>query len=72
MKTELINEFYLMQQSRSNAKYLEVLDERVYEPVKKVNMRVSTWMEGRGLMLMHLENTLNRSVRRLKKKYFRF
>jgi len=72
MKTELINEFYLMQQSRSNTKYLEVLDERVYEPVKKVNKHVSTWMEGRGLMLMNLENTLNRSVRRLRKKYFRF
>jgi hypothetical protein len=72
MKTELINEFYLLQQSRSNAKYVEVLEERVVEPVQKVNKRVSTWMEGRGLMLMNLENTLNRSVRRLRKKYFRF
>ena len=72
MKTELINEFYLLQQSRSNAKYVEVLEERVVEPVQKVNKRVSTWVEGRGLMLMNLENTLNRSVRRLRKKYFRF
>jgi hypothetical protein len=72
MKTELINEFYLLQQSRSNANYEEVLEERVYEPVKKANIRVSTWMEGRGMMLMNLENTLNRSVRRLRKKYFKF
>jgi hypothetical protein len=72
MKTELLNEFYLLQQSRSNAKYLEVLDEKVYMPVRKVNKKVSTWMNRRGLMLMNLENTVNRSVKRLRKKYFRF
>jgi hypothetical protein len=72
MNTELLNEFYLLQQSRSNAKYLEVLDEKVYMPVRKVNKKVSTWMNRRGLMLMNLENTVNRSVKRLRKKYFRF
>jgi hypothetical protein len=72
MNTELLNEFYLLQQSRSNAKYLDVLDEKVYMPVRKVNKKVSTWMNRRGLMLMNLENTVNRSVKRLRKKYFRF
>lgn len=72
MNTELLNEFYLLQQSRSNTKYLEILDEKVYMPVRKVNKKVSTWMNRRGLMLMNLENTVNRSMKRLRKKYFRF
>lgn len=72
MNTELVNEFYLLQQSRSNEKYLELLDDKVYMPVRKVNKKVSTWMNRRGLMLMNLENAVNRSVRRLRKKYFRF
>jgi hypothetical protein len=72
MKAELLNEFYLLQQSRSNAKYLDVLDEKVYEPVKRVNHRVVNWMNRRGMMLMNLEYVMHRSVRRLKKKYFRF
>jgi len=72
MKAELLNEFNLLQQSRSNAKYLDVLDERVYMPVRKVNHRVFNWVHSRGLMLMKLESTMNRQVRRFKKKYFRF
>lgn len=72
MNTELLNEFYLLQQSRSNTKYLELLDDKVYMPVRKVNKKVSTWVNRRGLMLMNLENSVNRSVRRLRKKYFRF
>jgi hypothetical protein len=72
MKAELLNEFYLLQQSRSNSKYLDVLDEKVYTPVRKVNDQVVTWMNHRGLMLMKLESTMNRQVRRFKKKYFRF
>ena len=72
MKAELLNEFFLMQESRSNAKYLDVLDEKVYMPVRNMNNNVSTWMNRRGLMLMNLENAVNRSVRKLRKKYFRF
>ncbi len=72
MKAELLNEFYLMQQSRSNAKYLDLLDERVYTPVRKANHRVVNWMNRRSLMLMKLESTMHRQIRRFKKKYFRF
>jgi hypothetical protein len=72
MKAELLNEFYLLQQSRSNAKYLDLLDEKVYLPVRKVNHSVINWMNRRGLMLMKLDYTMNRQVRRFKKKYFRF
>lgn len=72
MNAELLNEFYLLQESRSNVKYLEVLDEKVYMPVRNVNKKVSTWMNRRGLMLMNLENKVNRSVRKLRRKYFRF
>ena len=72
MKAELLNEFFLMQESRSNAKYLDVLDEKVYMPVRNMNKNVSTWMNRRGLMLMNLENAVNRSVRKVRKKYFRF
>lgn len=72
MKAELINEFFLMQESRSNAKYLDVLDEKVYLPVRKANNTVKSWIDRRGLMLMNLEHAVNRSVRKLRKKYFRF
>jgi hypothetical protein len=72
MDTKLLNEFNLLQHSRSNVKYFEVLEEKVYMPVRKVNKNVFTWMNQRGLMLMNLENTVNRSVRRLRKRYFHF
>lgn len=71
MKAELLNEFYLLQESRSNAKYLDLLDEKVYEPVSRVNKRVHTWVETRGLMLMNLESIVNRSFRRLRRRYFK-
>jgi hypothetical protein len=72
MDTELLNEFYLLQQSRSNAKYFDVLEEKVYMPVRKVNKNVFNWMNQRGLMLMNMENVVNRSVRRLRRRYFHF
>ncbi|WP_432712892.1 hypothetical protein [Pedobacter sp.] len=72
MKAELLNEFYLLQQSRSNEKYLELLDEKVYTPVKKVNIQLTNWVSRRGLMLMNLESVMNRGVRRFKKRYFKF
>jgi hypothetical protein len=72
MDTELINEFNLLQHSRSNVEYFEVLEEKVYMPVRKVNKNVFTWINQRGLMLMNLENSVNRSVRRLRRRYFHF
>lgn len=72
MKAELLNEFYLLQQSRSNEKYLDVLDEKVYTPVRNVNHHVVSWVSQRGLMLLNLENLMNRQIRKFKKKYFRF
>ncbi len=72
MKTELLNEFYLMQQSRSNTKYLDILDEKVYVPVKQANSRMVNWMSDRGIMLMKLDHLMNRHFRRFKKKYLKF
>jgi hypothetical protein len=72
MDTEMINEFYLMQASRSNQKYIELLDDHVYAPIVKANDNVTTWVSKRGQMLMHLEARMNRSIRRLRKKYLKF
>ncbi len=72
MNTELIDEFSLLQSSRSNRKYLEVLDDRVYTPIVKANTDMSTWVSKRGIMLMQLEARMNRSIKRLRAKYLRF
>jgi macrodomain Ter protein organizer (MatP/YcbG family) len=72
MDTEMINEFYLLQTSRSNQKYNELLDDHVYAPIVKANGYVTTWVSKRGHMLMHLEAKMNRSIRRLRKKYLTF
>jgi hypothetical protein len=72
MDTEMINEFYLLQESRSNLKYVELLDDHVYAPIVKANVEVTTWVSKRGQMLMHLEARMNRSIRRLRKKYLTF
>jgi len=55
MDAELIQEFYLLQQSRSNAKYQEMLSEKVYLPIIDANNNVTSWMSKRGKMLMNLE-----------------
>ncbi|TDQ07351.1 hypothetical protein [Pedobacter metabolipauper] len=71
MESELINEFYLLQQSRAN-KYEEVLNERIYTPSKKINKKMTSWISKRGVMLMRLEEKLNTSMKHLRKKYLKF
>jgi hypothetical protein len=72
INTDLMNEFYLLQTSRSNEKYLELLDDHVYSPINKANTSMSAWVSKRGDMLMHLESRVNRSLKRLKKRYLKF
>ncbi|CAM4146622.1 hypothetical protein SAMN06265348_10516 [Pedobacter westerhofensis] len=68
MNTELINEFYLLQQSRSNAKYLEILDDKICAPLQKANSKVTSWMYKRGTMLMKLEKKAQMRMGKLRKK----
>ncbi|WP_342329128.1 hypothetical protein [Pedobacter sp. FW305-3-2-15-E-R2A2] len=72
MKSELLNEFYLLQQSRAPYDYREALDEQVYMPIKKVNRKMSSWISKRGSMLMSLDVKLNSSMKHLRKKYLKF
>jgi hypothetical protein len=72
MDSEMINEFYLLQRSRSNQKYTELLDDHVYTPIAKVNNEMTTWVGKRGQMLMHLEARMNKKIRRLRRKYLSF
>jgi len=72
MKAELINEFYLMQRSRASVNYNEMLDERVYKPMKDANWKMTTWICERGRMLMNLDVKLNSSLKHLRKKYLKF
>lgn len=72
MKRELINEFYLLQQSRANPDYREILDEQVYVPIKKANRKMTTWLSRRGQMLMNLDLKMNSSMKHLRKKYLKF
>lgn len=72
MKTELINEFYLMQQSRVANKYREALEEQVYTPLKDANHKMTTWISERGHMLMELDVRLYDSMKHLRKKYLKF
>lgn len=69
MKAELLNEFYLLQQSRSNAKYLDILEERVYSPLQKANDKVTSWMYKRGTMLMTLERKAQLRMKKIRKKF---
>lgn len=72
MKTELINEFYLLQQSRVANNYHETSDEQVYRPIKKANLKMTDWLSKRGQMLMELDVKLNSSMKHLRKKYLKF
>jgi hypothetical protein len=72
MKTELLNEFYLLQKSRASVDYHEVMEEQVYMPVKRVNRKMTTWIAERGRMLMNLDMRLNSSLKYLRKKYLKF
>lgn len=79
MKSELLNEFYLLQKSRVANKYQEVLEEQVYTPIKEandkiknVNYKMSSWISERGRMLMNLDLKLNHSLKHLRKKYLKF
>ncbi len=71
MNTELLNEFYLLQQSRA-AKYNDLLDNRVYIPIKSFNTRMSNWVTKRGRMLLSLDKRFYKEMQRLKVKYLKF
>jgi len=70
--TDLMNEFYLLQASRSNEKYLEIVNDHLYSPIRNANTYMSAWVSKRGAMLMHMESRVNRSLRRLKRRYLKF
>lgn len=72
MKIELLNEFYLLQQSRASVDYSEMMKEQVYTPIKRVNNKMTTWISERGHMLMNLDIKLNGSLKYLRKKYLKF
>lgn len=72
MNTELINEFYLLQQSRSNAKYLDILEEKVYSPIQEANHKVTSWMYKRGKMLMKLESKAQIRMSKIRKKFLKY
>lgn len=72
MKTELLNEFYLLQRSLASLDYHEMMEEQVYVPIKQVNTKMSTWISERGHMLVNLDIRLNSSLKYLRKKYLKF
>jgi hypothetical protein len=72
MKTELLNEFYLLQRSRASVNYHELMEDEVYMPVRRVNNKMTTWLSERGQMLMNLDLRLNSSLKYLRKKYLKF
>lgn len=72
MKTELLNEFYLLQRSLASIDYQATMEDQVYMPIKRVNNRMSTWISERGRMLMDLDIRLNSSLKYLRKKYLKF
>ncbi|MET3112655.1 hypothetical protein AAKU52_000366 [Pedobacter sp. CG_S7] len=75
MKAELLNEFYLLQQSRSNETIMSKYSHTAMNIARDsfiTNPHVASWVSRRGLMLMNLESIMNRQVRKFKKKYFRF
>jgi hypothetical protein len=72
MKAELLNEFNLLQRSRASIDYHEMMEDRVYTPIKRVNNKMTTWISERGHMLMSLDIHLNSSLKHLRKKYLKF
>jgi len=69
IKAELINEFYMMQQSRASIDYNALMDGRVYTPIKHANHKMTNWMSERGRMLMKPDFRLHNTFQNLKKKY---
>jgi len=72
MNTELMNEFYLLQQSRSNTKYLDILEEKICSPIQEANHKVTSWMHKRGTMLMMLEKKAQRRLTKIRKKLLKY
>lgn len=72
MKAELMNEFYLLQQSLAPYDYREKIEEQVYEPLKKANHKMTSWIYRRGKMLMTLDRKMNSSMKHLRRKYLKF
>lgn len=68
----LLNEFYLLQQSRSNARYLDILEERIYSPIQQANHKVTSWMSKRGKMLMKLESKAQLRMNKIRKKFLKY
>lgn len=66
-----MNELYIMQQSRSNAKYLDILEEKIYSPIQKANNKVTSWMYKRGEMLMKLEYKAQIRLNKIKRKFLK-
>lgn len=72
MKTELIQEFQLLQNSRAN-KFADDLTDRFKASVDLVTEKVQSSVSKRGNMLLQLENKFNFSLlKRFKRKFFRF
>jgi hypothetical protein len=71
MNTELMNEFYMLQQSRSNAKYLDILEDTIYSPIQEANHKVTSWMYKRGNMLMKLEHKAQLRLNKIKRKFLK-
>lgn len=71
MNTALMNEFYLLQQSRSNARYLDILEEKICSPIQQANHLVTSWMGKRGKMLMKLETRAQLRMNKIRRKFLK-
>jgi len=72
MRTELIQECQMLQQSRANH-FADFLSEQIRTSVDAVNEKISSSMSQRGNMLMQLDRKLNFStLRMLRRKYLKF
>ena len=71
MNTELMNEFYLLQESRSNAKYLDILEERICSPIQEANHKMTSWMHKREKILMKLEIKALVRMSKIRKKFLK-
>jgi hypothetical protein len=71
MKTELIQELQLLQNSRAN-KFADELADRILSSVDAVNEKVQSSMSKRGKMLMLLEKRLDFSIlRKLRRRFLK-
>jgi len=72
MRTELIQELQLLQNSRAN-KFADDLTDRLKSSVDLVTEKVNSSISKRGKMLMMLEKRVNFSVlKKIRAKFFKF